>query len=89
MPCYHRVDVDWPALVDAAERAEASWVSTLRWLAPRLCELTDLVNGAPTGAQIWCHRDLKNTNVLRAAAGKGDTSGSTPHGSSTGTTSVS
>lgn len=53
MPCYHRVDVDWPALVDAAERAEVGWASTLRWLVPRLCELTDLVNGAPTGEQIW------------------------------------
>ncbi|MFC5267502.1 hypothetical protein ACFPJ1_35760 [Kribbella qitaiheensis] len=49
VPFYHRVDLDWPALVDAAERAEVSWASTLRWLVPRLCELTDLVNGAPTG----------------------------------------
>lgn len=79
VPFYHRVDVDWPALVDVAERAEVGWASTLRGLVPRLNELTELVNGAPTGKQVWCHRDLKNTNVLRTLNGKGDASGRPAH----------
>jgi hypothetical protein len=67
VPFYHRVDVDWPALVDAAESTRGHWASALKDLRPRLVELTDLVNAAPIGEQVWCHRDLKNTNVLRSA----------------------
>jgi hypothetical protein len=64
---YHRVEVDWPSLVGAAEKARVEWASALKDLQPRLVELTALVNAAPIGEQVWCHRDLKNTNVLRSA----------------------
>lgn len=78
VPFYHWIDVDWPALADAAESAEVTWASTLRRLLPRLCDLTDLVNGAPTGEQIWCHQDLKNTNVVRAVVGHGNAAADRP-----------
>ncbi|MEV6413969.1 phosphotransferase [Kribbella sp. NPDC051718] len=67
VPWYHRVDVDWPSLFDAAEAAQVGWAAALTKLHPRLDELTTLVNAAPIGDQVWCHRDLKNTNVLRSA----------------------
>jgi hypothetical protein len=67
VPWYHRVDVDWPSLVETAEGAQVDWAAALKELHPRLVELTALVNAAPIGEQVWCHRDLKNTNVLRSA----------------------
>jgi phosphotransferase family enzyme len=67
VPWYHRVEVDWPSLVRAAETAEVDWATPLRGLQPRLAELTAFVNETPAGDQVWCHRDLKNTNVLRSA----------------------
>ncbi|WP_020388315.1 phosphotransferase enzyme family protein [Kribbella catacumbae] len=65
VPWYHRVDADWSALAEAAKRARAEWAEALERVQPRLVELTSLVNSAPVGDQVWCHRDLKNTNVLR------------------------
>ncbi|WP_343979142.1 MULTISPECIES: phosphotransferase enzyme family protein [Kribbella] len=67
VPWYHRVDVDWPSLFDAAETAQVEWAAALTKLHPRLDELTALVNTAPIGDQVWCHRDLRNANVLRSA----------------------
>ncbi|HEY0692072.1 MAG TPA: phosphotransferase [Kribbella sp.] len=61
---YHRVDVDWVELAAAAEKAGADWAPALGALVPQLEELSELVNGTPVGAMVWCHRDLKNTNVL-------------------------
>ena len=61
---YHRVDVDWVELAAAAEKAGADWAPALSALVPQLEELSELVNSAPVGAMVWCHRDLKNTNVL-------------------------
>jgi Ser/Thr protein kinase RdoA (MazF antagonist) len=61
---YHRVDVDWAELAAAAEKAGLDWAPTLGALVPQLEELSELVNSAPVGATVWCHRDLKNTNVL-------------------------
>jgi Ser/Thr protein kinase RdoA (MazF antagonist) len=61
---YHRVDVDWVELAAAAEKAGVDWAPALGALVPRLEELSELVNGALVGAMVWCHRDLKNTNVL-------------------------
>ncbi|MFI5707537.1 phosphotransferase enzyme family protein [Kribbella sp. NPDC051620] len=66
-PWYHRVEVEWPPLVAAAEAAQVEWAPTLEKLRPRLTELTALANESPIGDQVWCHRDLKNTNVLRSA----------------------
>jgi phosphotransferase family enzyme len=64
---YHRVDVDWPALAAAADRAAVGWASDLGEMVPRLQHLSELVNGVPIGTMVWSHRDLKNTNVLRGA----------------------
>jgi Ser/Thr protein kinase RdoA (MazF antagonist) len=61
---YHRVDVDWVELAATAEKAGVDWAPALGALVPQLEELSELVNGAPVGAMVWCHRDLKNTNVL-------------------------
>jgi hypothetical protein len=69
VPWYHRVDVDWPALALAAKQARAEWAEGLDQLQPRLAELTSIVNTAPIGEQVWCHRDLKNSNVLRSGRG--------------------
>ena len=62
-PWYHHVDVDWTAL--AGKASDYPWSRDLSALVPRLEELTALVNEAPIGETVWCHRDLKNTNVLR------------------------
>jgi len=61
---YHRVDVDWAELAAVAEKAGVDWAPALGAL--QLEELSELVNSAPVGAMVWCHRDLKNTNVLRS-----------------------
>jgi aminoglycoside phosphotransferase (APT) family kinase protein len=61
---YHRVDVDWVELAGTAEKAGVDWAPALGALVPQLEELSELVNGALVGAMVWCHRDLKNTNVL-------------------------
>lgn len=66
VPWYHRVDVDWPALALTAKQARVDWADGLDQLQPRLAELTSIVNTAPIGEQVWCHRDLKNSNVLRS-----------------------
>ncbi|MEV8371480.1 phosphotransferase [Kribbella sp. NPDC056861] len=71
-PWYHRVDVDWAALIEAADQAKIAWAVDLRELRPRLGELTALVNAMPTGEQVWCHRDLANSNVLRATVAGGN-----------------
>ena len=68
-PWYHRVDVEWDELVDRAAAVGVDWADELRRLVPRLIDLTSLVNGVAVGDMVWCHRDLKNTNVLRSAAG--------------------
>lgn len=65
VPFYHHVAVDWPELARAAKYAQVEWAEALERALPRLVELTSLVNSAPVGDQVWCHRDLKNTNVLR------------------------
>jgi Ser/Thr protein kinase RdoA (MazF antagonist) len=67
VPFYHRVDVDWDELVDTAQQAGVDWADDLRRAQPQLLELTAVVNAEPIGDQVWCHRDLKNTNVLRPA----------------------
>ena len=67
---YGVVDVDWPALAAAAGAAQVDWAADLKQLTPRLAELAELVNSTPIGDPVWCHRDLKNTNVLRSAAGR-------------------
>jgi Ser/Thr protein kinase RdoA (MazF antagonist) len=66
-PWYHQIDADWAGLVDAAEEAGVGWAAGLRRSVPELRELTELVNSTPVGDMVWCHRDLKNTNVLRSA----------------------
>jgi hypothetical protein len=66
-PWYHRVEADWPALAQAAKQARVEWAEELDRLQPQLVELTSIVNDAPIGEQVWCHRDLKNSNVLRSA----------------------
>ncbi|MEU4390032.1 phosphotransferase [Kribbella sp. NPDC023855] len=68
VPFYHQVDVDWDELVDTALRAGVEWADDLRRAQPQLLELTSLVNAEPVGDQVWCHRDLKNSNVLRPAS---------------------
>jgi len=65
VPFYHRVDADWLVLTEAAKRAQVEWTEALERVLPLLSELTSLVNSVPVGEQVWCHRDLKNTNVLR------------------------
>jgi Ser/Thr protein kinase RdoA (MazF antagonist) len=67
---YGVVDVDWPTLAAKAAAAQVDWAAGLRHLTPRLAELAELVNSAPIGDPVWCHRDLTNTNVLRSAAGR-------------------
>ncbi|WP_328323739.1 phosphotransferase [Kribbella sp. NBC_00382] len=66
VPWYHRVDVDWPALVLEAKHARVEWAERLDQLQPRLAELNSIVNTTPIGDQVWCHRDLRNSNVLRS-----------------------
>ncbi|WP_145811185.1 phosphotransferase enzyme family protein [Kribbella amoyensis] len=65
-PFYQRVDGDWSELAELASREGAVWAGELRRQLVRLTELTELVNAAPEGDVIWCHRDLKNTNVLHS-----------------------
>jgi hypothetical protein len=67
VPFYHQVDVDWDELADKAQQAGVDWADDLQRAQPQLVELTALVNAEPVGDQVWCHRDLKNTNVLRPA----------------------
>jgi hypothetical protein len=67
VPWYHRVEVERPALAQAAKQARVEWAEELDRLQPQLVELTSIVNAAPIGEQVWCHRDLKNSNVLRSA----------------------
>ncbi|WBQ02000.1 phosphotransferase enzyme family protein [Kribbella sp. CA-293567] len=64
---YHRVEVDWPSLVALADSARVEWADALARSQPRVAELTALVNAAPIGEPVWCHRDLQNSNVLRSA----------------------
>lgn len=66
-PFYHRVAVDWPAVAAKASADDVGWARQLADLVPRLDELTAVVNEAPIDQAVWCHRDLKITNVLRAA----------------------
>jgi hypothetical protein len=72
VPFYHWVDVDWDALAGAAQQAGVEWADDLQRAQPRLVELTALVNAEPVGHQVWCHRDLKNTNILRPAVAGGN-----------------
>lgn len=67
VPFYHQVDVDWGELTDTAQQAGVDWTADLQRAQPKLVELSALVNAEPVGDQVWCHRDLKNTNVLRPA----------------------
>jgi Ser/Thr protein kinase RdoA (MazF antagonist) len=69
-PWYHRVDVEWDELAGRAAAAGVDWAGELGRLVPLCAELTSLVNSAPIGDMVWCHRDLTNTNVLRSAAGR-------------------
>lgn len=63
-PWYLMVDADWPELAERVDRAGITWASKLLALVPQLLDLSALVNAAPTGESIWCHRDLKNGNVM-------------------------
>jgi hypothetical protein len=71
-PWYHRVDVDWAALLEVAERAKVDWARELHDLRPRLAQLTAVGNAVPVGRQVWCHRDLGNANVLRSTVAGGN-----------------
>jgi hypothetical protein len=84
VPFYHWVDVGWDELADAAHQAGVDWADDLQRAQPKLVELTALVNAEPVGHQVWCHRDLKNTNVLRPAGPAGRELGERPTGPSHG-----
>ena len=65
---YSRIEVDWPAL--AASARGLPWAGRLADVVPELEGLSELVNRQPTGAAVWCHRDLNGSNVLAGPGGR-------------------
>lgn len=63
-PWFWRVDADWPALADAADRAGKPWAARLRRRLPHLAELTARVAAAPPEETVYTHADANAANTL-------------------------
>lgn len=67
---YSRIEVDWPGLAGRVAAEGLAWAGRLAASVPDLQRLSELVNRQPTGAAVWCHRDLNGSNVLAGPGGR-------------------